>query len=130
MVAFLVIAGAAFFAGRSAKDDSQPVAGTFVLTDEDLDVVGETCAGSGGFSDVTEGLAVVVKDEAGKVLATSRLRSGEVVEDGDACSFPFTVEVPRADFYTFEVGNRGDQTYSHEDLRRQGWFVGFTLGSP
>ncbi len=47
-----------------------------------------------------------------------------------SCDFPIVVpNVPKSDFYTIEVGHRGELTYSFAEMVAQNWTVGFTLGN-
>lgn len=83
------------------------------------------CSGTGGFSDITEGAAVTVKDASGKVVAVGRLgvgTPGGVEEIGSIkaaaqCAFVFQVpNVPGSDFYGVEVSHRGQITYSRQQV--------------
>jgi hypothetical protein len=105
------------------------VAGTFDLFDDRFlyQANGSSCSGSGGYADIRAGVPVTVRDESGTLLASSSLRDGEV--DGLRCVFTFELgDIERSDFYTFEVGRRGELTYSHDELAANGWHVGFYLG--
>lgn len=89
---------------------------------------GSVCLGSSkGYGDINIGAAVTVKDQDGKLIATGQLERG-LVGDGN-CVLPFSVEVPAADFYTFEVAHRGGVNYSAGDLKAKNWTVSLTLGS-
>lgn len=44
------------------------------------------------------------------------------------CVVIFEVEVPVEDFYSIEVGRRGDLSYSYEDLEEMDWAVALSLG--
>jgi hypothetical protein len=87
------------------------------------------CYGIGGYSDVTAGLPVVVKDQAGIVLGTMNLADADTLHlvrstrgsgsprlGSDRCEFTFSATVPDAAFYSIEVGHRGARTYSRSDL--------------
>jgi len=82
------------------------------------------CAGYGGYSDITEGAPVVVKDAAGKTVAEGQLQQG-VVRGG--CSFQFLVKaIPDGSkFYSFEVSHRGAVTVTRADAAQPR----LTLGS-
>lgn len=89
--------------------------------------LGTECTGHGGYDDIHEGAAVVVKDEGGKILATSQLDAGKITGLGE-CTFAFSVgSVPDASFYQFEVSHRGEVTYAKKDLSDAGWTVKLTL---
>ena len=85
------------------------------------------CYGTGGFSDISQGLSVTVRNESGTILATDRLGPGRRV--GNRCAFTFTVTgIAKSDFYSIEVGRRGDLTYSHDEMVRNEWRVAASLG--
>ena len=91
----------------------------------------EPCTGKGGYDDIRLGASVVVKDGKGVTLATGRLGAGKMGEFGVDCEFSLEVlNVPKADFYSIEVGHRGALTYSRKELGAIGWSVAFELGSP
>jgi hypothetical protein len=118
---------AVLVAGRGTS--TYDVDGTFELVDRDyLSVAdGSGCRGYGGYGDIGSGLQVTVKDATGRLIASSALRSGRV--EGTACVFPFRLtDITRSDYYTFEVGRRGDLTYSHAEMVANGWEAGFVLG--
>ena len=113
----------------STSGGSDDVEGTFQLVDSGYMGVddGSSCSGSGGYGDIRSGLQVTVRDGSGGLLATSALQPGEV--DLMSCVFEFTlIEVPRSEYYTFEVGRRGELSYSQRDLADAGWQVNFVLG--
>jgi hypothetical protein len=85
------------------------------------------CTGHGGYSDITEGAQVTVKNGDGKTLGTGELGPG--VSDGTSCVFDFTVKgLRRSDFYAIAVSHRGDITFSRKQLEGDKWFAGLTLG--
>jgi len=45
-----------------------------------------------------------------------------------ACMVYFEVQVPTSDFYTIEVGRRGELDYSLAEMRERKFYVSFTLG--
>jgi hypothetical protein len=105
------------------------VAGTFELYDDRFlyQADGSSCSGSGGYGDIRAGIPVTVRDASGTLLASSSLRGGEV--EGLRCVFTFELtDVDRSDFYTFEVGRRGELTYSNSELAANGWHVDLYLG--
>lgn len=127
-------------AGTSVKKDSvvslvvaegATLTGSFTLIDTEISRTSEGCTGTGGYTDVREGLQVVVKNEKNEILALGQLGrdnyTGEYPQV--ACEFPFVIkDIPRADFYEIEVGKRGSLKYSVDDLRKAGWVVEFSLG--
>jgi hypothetical protein len=88
---------------------------------------GMTCSGSGGYDDIYGGQTVVVKDSAGKTVATGDLQEGEPGEG--VCTFAFTVEnVAEEDYYEVSTSGRDGITYSHDELEAQDWDIGLSLG--
>jgi hypothetical protein len=79
----------------------------------------------GGYSDIAAGGQVVVKDGAGRVLATTELSGGQVNTRG--CTFDFQLEVPDTDFYQVEVTHRGALTFARSDLAANEWHVSARL---
>lgn len=78
---------------------------------DDTFVEGGFCAGREGFSDLQEGADVVVRDGDDSVIGTNDLQAGEISMtdpsgEAGACSWAFSVNVERADFYTVEVSGR------------------------
>lgn len=83
------------------------------------DAVGnQTCAGSGGYSDLAEGAGVTVTDGSGNTIATGHLEAGIFIRGTDACIFGFQVTVPDdKDFYGIEVTHRGTVEFSKADMK-------------
>ena len=111
---------------------SPDVTGMFVLFG-DADSVESTdsgCQGARGYDDIHSGAQVIVRDEAGTVLATTSLGTGTLLETG-MCYFEFDLgSLPRAHFYSFEVSRRGELTYSRAELEENDWTFEGSLGSP
>jgi hypothetical protein len=92
---------------------------------------GSNCSGTGGYSDLTEGAAVTVKNESGTVIATGSLDEGvsDAIYPTVVCHFSFTIpNVPDAKFYSVEVTHRGALTYSADHLKSDGWKVDASIG--
>jgi hypothetical protein len=91
------------------------------------------CDGSldtGGYNDLAAGATVTVKNGSGNVIATGSLQEGTAGGDGSTCSMPFTVaDVPQEPFYQVEVANRGNVTFSLNQMRNSEWVVSLTIGS-
>jgi 2',3'-cyclic-nucleotide 2'-phosphodiesterase (5'-nucleotidase family) len=97
------------------------------LTLHDADTAAAACVGQGGYSDIAEGADVVVKDQAGVVVASSTLTTGQ--RNGDECVYVFAVDnVPKASFYSVEVSHRGQLHYSYDQMQSSDWTVAMTLG--
>jgi hypothetical protein len=100
----------------------------------------EPCTGGGGFSDISSGASIVVKDGADVTIATGWLEPGirpkvtaaERRAGADIptiCSFAFVVDgVPTVDFYSIEVSHRGALTFTYDELEALDWTVAFKLG--
>ena len=94
---------------------------------------------------------VNVKKRKGEIIATTATKSisadylsstGQLSDTDDddpeelidsmfdllGCTVVFEVEVPDADFYSVEVGRRGEIAYNREELAERGWGVSLTLG--
>ena len=87
------------------------------------------CRGTGGYGDIDEGTEVTVTDEAGTVIGNGRLGEGRYLED--ACAFRFTIpRVPMAKFYKIQISKeqRGELSYSYEELEAANWTVELELG--
>jgi len=112
------------------------------------------CEGTGGYSDVDEGMPVTVRDQRGNIVGSSATRHAESLDElarrlgdsdkpadvsrahelitqsrGIACVLLFDVEVGNADFYEIEVGRRGKISYSKKELEQRKWRVTLTLGT-
>ena len=48
--------------------------------------------------------------------------------EGNLCALYFEADIDSADYYSVELGSRGDLSYSREDLAEAGYVVGITLG--
>lgn len=132
-VAALVLSTAlAACGGTASRPTARPIDGTMSLTGRQSvnDNHKTRCKGIGGYDDIREGAPVVVKDQAGTVIATGALGAGAYDINGDPpCVFAFSVPaVPDATFYTIEVSHRGGLTYSYAEMAARNWTVAFTLG--
>lgn len=113
-------------------NESHTITGDLSLTDSSAFAnlsPGDSCQGSGGYSDIAQGTEVIVEDESGKTLATSQF--GDGTYDGSVCVFDFTFSgVPKAAFYrVHQSGNRGVLQYSYNDMVTNHWSVHLTLGN-
>lgn len=109
---------------------------------------GVECQGAGGYDDIRPGSQVVVRGDAGQIVATGSLQAGKLVKraimywPGDVpedeatffypdwdCELRLRVaNIPEADFYTVEVSHRGEATYSRAELEAENWRLELTLG--
>lgn len=86
---------------------------------------GFSCAGSGGYSDLSPTAAVKVSDESGTLLAKGQM-IGSSGSSG-SCTFDFLVtDVPRGiKFYEVEISHRGGLTYTEAEAEEG---LSLTLG--
>lgn len=106
--------------------DTIDVEGTFSITDSDGWSGGAGgCSGDGGYGDINASTAVRVVSINGDTLARTELGTGE----GDVfCTFTFTFEVVEGEEqYIVEVGDRGEISYTFDELREPGT-VALTIG--
>lgn len=112
------------------------------LTLEDVSMlgqwqVGDACHGLGGYSDITSGATITVKDAGSKIVGTGQLGDGRMVTfdprgqgTSIGCRFAVNVDnVPDSGFYQVEVSHRGTQTYNKADLDKNNWTVHLQLGT-
>lgn len=110
---------------------SQEVAGAIVLFPRLGTVATYTagalqCAGTGGFSDIREGLQVKLTAD-GKTLDVQSLAQGVPRQEG--CRFLFTLKVPKGHkFYEVSMGRRGEFSYSWDQITAHA--LTLTLGDP
>jgi hypothetical protein len=111
--------------------------GTFRLAVDRHPGYPENCRGfeEEGYGDIHVGQQVVVTDDAGRTVATGELTTCkfsplESREQARGLLFRFVVrDVPEADFLKVQVGTgqRGQVTYSLQDLESSGWKVALSL---
>ena len=132
VVGILIVAavGVALLTLRS--DPTYTISGRFELvTGWNFNPLGsDSCAGTGGYSDIRPGAQVTVRGGSGSTLAISRLGESKGALSPATCSFEFSVtEVPREDFYRIEVSHRGEIEFSFAEMESKNWMVELTLGS-
>ena len=104
------------------------ITGTFTLA-SGVEGSSTDCHGTGGYDDIRANLAVIVRSGDGEIIATGSLGKGVFPPGaGHTCAFPMTIAVPKSDFYSIEVGHRGELTYSFDDMVARGWTVALTIG--
>jgi len=102
------------------------VHGTLKLAPGGFDVGANGCQGSGGYSDITAGIAVTVGGGTGQTLGIGALGPGQQ-DDSSNCVFSFDVAVPAGQsVYTVTISHRGTQTVSQDELANG---IALTLGS-
>ena len=92
-----------------------------------VEIVGSSCYTSGGYSDISSGTNVTVKNGEGKLLVISDLSEG-VTAGSYSCRFDFELELPSSEFYSFDIGNRDEVNYSKADLESRDWTLDLSLG--
>jgi hypothetical protein len=107
------------------------LSGTVLLIDSSVSNLdsGDSCRGSGGYSDINAGAQVVLTDGTGTTMSTTVLSGGEY--DGKGCVFAFELhDVRHVDFYRLAIAgsNRGQLQYSYADLAGESWSVQLSLG--
>jgi hypothetical protein len=114
VVAAGIILGAIALTGGFAPDEFT-LRGNITITDDDTFAPGilsdgATCQGTGGYSDLSPGTAVIVADPTGRVVATGALANGVDLGAG-SCMLPFSVPgVPGGlASYSVTVSHRGTQ---------------------
>ena len=112
----------------SCSSSEYELRGSFTLQSSSVGGSSSNCRGTGGYDDIKSGLSVTVRDGSGSILGTGRLGDGR--KPGSSwCTFEFSVGgLSEADFYSVEVGSRGEMTYSFEEMENYDWEVAFTLG--
>jgi hypothetical protein len=126
----LVLAGLLIVFGPGSK---QMLRGSITVIDTDfylsssVETNGSSCYTSGGYSDVNSGTNVSVKNGDGKLLGVTDLSSGVTV-GSYRCKFSFELEVSKSDFYSFDIGNRDEVSYSKDELESKDWNLELTLG--
>lgn len=88
----------------------------------DRETKGALCWGSGGYSDISSGALVVIRDATGAQVGLGELGSGRSTTDDllPYCEFPFEVEgIPSGEgMLTVEVGRRGQVPFSRDEADR------------
>lgn len=86
---------------------------------------GEPCAGDSGYSDVTKGANVVIRNAKGDRVGLGELTEGKGA--GESCVFRFTVHDvdDSGKLFSVEVGHRGEATFKRSEAES----VALTLGS-
>lgn len=128
----LFLAGLVLVALAGCQSASHTVTGTVTLKDTNASGIAadsKGCYGTGGYSDIGPGASVILRDESGKILASTSLGTGQ--GGIHVCEFTFTLaDVPDgAKFYVVTVSHRGEISKSHDDLAAAGWSFALTLGS-
>jgi hypothetical protein len=94
-----------------------------------------TCAGNGGFRDLRDGATVTIYDSTGKIVGTTSLYGSSydiesVSSKRIICTFQWELkDVPNDDSgYSVEVTSRGKVFFTGDQLLKNGFFLGTTIG--
>ena len=130
----VLLAGGAYIALQNGLlSPKHTITGTFDLyggsssISPNVLVLGSTCSGEGGYSDIQAGMPITVKDENGKILGATSLGEGS----GSAfdCTFTYTfTDVGDASIYSIEGGRRGAVSYTKDQMESQNWTVALQIG--
>lgn len=112
-VALAIGFGAGWLA-HSSSSATTAVHGSLTLPDGGYTSTGDVCSGSGGYQDISAGVAVTIGDQTGKTLAVTSLAAGTF--GGGGCQFAFSAKVPAATTYTVTISHRGTQTFTPTDV--------------
>jgi hypothetical protein len=108
-------------------DDTYRIVGRFVLRSEGVVNTATGCYGTGGYSDVSDGAQVIIRDGNNNILGVGRLEDTDL-SGAFGCSYIFTMEVPEAPFYQIEFSHRSPLVYTFEEMEDMGWEVWLGLG--
>lgn len=93
--------------------------GSLIVVDQssllpDLQTDKTNCQGTGGFSDLSPGTAVLVQDSTGQTIATGALAAGKRDAASGACLMPFTVTHVKDGLssYSVTISHRGTQVFT------------------
>lgn len=121
VVAGVIVLGLALSGGGgkpgTAANPTIPVSGSILLSSASCvtDNGDGTCAGSGGYSDISAGVQVVITDNLGKTVAISSLEAG--TGSSGTCTFAFHASVPaRVGSYGVAVSHRGTIEYDEKRI--------------
>jgi hypothetical protein len=115
-----------------AKSPTYQIKGSLRLVDSKIAGSDDYCYGTGGYKDIQGGMSVTIRDGKGGILATGNTESGKRPTgefSNVQCVFSFQLDnVPKSDFYSVEVGRRGQLNFSYEEMKSKNWEVDFSLG--
>lgn len=119
-------------AAGAPKHDRQSVGGSLELTDTTSSTYwssGQSCSGSGGYSDIAPGAQVTLTDGAGTIVGTTNLEQGNSLNTY-TCVFNFEFQGVELsdDFYSVEVSHRGKITKSRSELQSSSGRFQLSLG--
>lgn len=91
--------------------------------------VGDSCEGTGGYSDMSIGTQFTIKDAAGTLVGFGALTIADYGPRAFECSLQGKATgVPDLPIYSVEVGRRGTVNFQRADLEADGWLARLSLG--
>ncbi|WP_052672457.1 PASTA domain-containing protein [Aliterella atlantica] len=115
-----------------AKSPIHQIKGSLTLVDSDISGSEDNCYGTGGYDDIQGGMSVTIQDGKGNILALGQTGNGTQPSSEYSsvlCVFEFQVDnIPKSDFYSIQVGRRGQLNYSYEEMKNKNWEVSLSLG--
>jgi len=123
----LVAAGAMAATLTGCGEQAHRLQGAFILNDAAVRYDESGCSGTGQYADIRGGLAVVVRDEAGKAVGSAELVV-DPTSSASQCVYRWETTVADAASYSVQVGQRAAGTYTAEDMNRRYWQVATTVG--
>lgn len=118
---------------------ARAIGGVLILDQRDpVERGGGECRGTGGYADLRSGVEVTLRDAGGTVLDTTRLRARAAPTDASGqvspperrrCTWEFSFrDLPDHPSYSLEIGERGEVSYTREELEAANWTVQVELG--
>jgi hypothetical protein len=93
--------------------------------------IGSKCVIFGRASDLNN-ISISVRNGKGELIGTAEADIGIVTENGGGlatCSIPFAItDVPKSDFYSIKLGNRGTLDYSFSQMVDNEWKMNLSFG--
>jgi hypothetical protein len=119
--------------------ETRTLGGRLILDQRDpVERGGGECRGTGGYADLHSGVPVRALGADGTVLATGSLTAhvpapaaeGALSEaERRRCVWTFSLPgLPPRDRYGVEIGERGEVSYTREELNAAGWLIEVSLG--
>ncbi|MFM6604178.1 MAG: hypothetical protein ACKPH9_16115 [Dolichospermum sp.] len=120
----LMVAIPSPYAIAQNAQNGDTLTGHLELISSGMGINGDECYGRNGFKDIIGQIPVIIKNESGTVIAVGETETGKRPEEHSAvrCIFNFRVEnIPKSPFYSVEIGRRGSETLSRQQLEDRGW---------
>ncbi|MFM6777018.1 MAG: hypothetical protein ACKPKJ_08470 [Dolichospermum sp.] len=120
----LMVAIPSPYAIAQNAQNGDTLTGHLELISSGMGINGDECYGTNGFKDIIGQIPVIIKHESGTFIAVGETETGKRPEEHSAvrCIFNFRVEnIPKSLFYTVEIGRRGSETLSRQQLEDRGW---------